>query len=92
VNERLWVLDAAAIIQIEHIVAADRQWDLLEHLTSLVEEGHIALPRQVVAELRQERHHDGPEIWTRSVARRLRHPQDCSLESHLRVVRSVGDR
>ena len=90
--QRIHVFDSSALFHIKSDVSADRQWGLFEEMKLMVMQGEIAVPRQVLSEARNARHHDGPEIWLLGVASHLQYPLDCSLANHAKVMTTVGSR
>lgn len=91
-TDTVCVLDASALFHIKTEVSADQQWNLFEVMKAMVVEGQIAVVRQVIAEAKNVRHHDGPEIWLLGVVPHLQHAKDCTLENHARVMTEVGSR
>jgi len=62
-NHGACVIDTSALIRAKTLVSAANQWALFRRLEAMVENGYLFFPRQVTAELNQERHIDTPEAW-----------------------------
>lgn len=88
----LFVLDSSSLFHIKSHVPPSDQWRLFETMKDLVLDGRIAVPRQVIAEARNVRHHDGPEIWLLGIAPDLQHPKNASIENQAGVMAAVGSR
>lgn len=85
------VIDTSAIINCKRVVRADAQWPLFEQLKALVEEGQLCFPRQVADELRQERHHDTPEVWALYVGGLVKHAYEPDTAYVSQVMSLAGD-
>lgn len=59
---RIFVIDTNAIIDIKLLPLAE-QWPCCNLLQVLVEQGHLAFPKQVPAELKVAEHPDAPGAW-----------------------------
>lgn len=55
----VWVLDSSALIAMKTIPVSD-QWQVFRQMEDMVTEGEIALPRQVINELKEIAHPDVP--------------------------------
>lgn len=75
----VWVLDASALIRMKRVVPGGRQWDTFKKLEMMVEDGHVAFPRQVVKELKEGRHPDVPGAWIQGVATACVRPLDADM-------------
>ncbi len=73
--ELIVVIDASILIHFKGAVKLDAQWAYLTCMTRLVEEGRIALVRQVVKELSVAKHPDAPGAWVAGVRTKGRYPQ-----------------
>lgn len=73
---RPFVLDASSIIQIKQEVPANRQWDVLKQLETLVEYGSLTFPREVAREVKAATHPDAPGVWIHGVEDKCQHPMD----------------
>lgn len=78
-------MDTTALIRFKSLVPLRSQWDLLTVMTRLVEEGRVALVRQVVKEMSVAKFPDAPGAWVAQAKRRMRYPQP-SLESLVEVL------
>jgi len=87
----IFILDSSLIIQLKRAVAADLQWELGKYMETLVEEGRITFPPQVVREIRGQQHTDIPEAWVRAVAPKISRPNDPAHEQVEAVMAVAGD-
>jgi hypothetical protein len=85
------VLDASAIINIKRTVPAAQQWELLEQLKILVQEGSVFFPRAVTRELHQNRFIDAPEAWALNAGQYVNAAYEPTDESWIRVMAEAGD-
>lgn len=67
------------------------QWNAFVRLESLVENGWIAMPRQVLAEATNLIHPDLPGAWAAGMRRRLQHPLDPGDHFIRHVMADAGD-
>lgn len=89
--ENCWILDSSAIIQIKHLIPSSAQWDLFKKLEELVISGIIAMPRQVISEVKTDSHPDVPGAWVAGIKKHLQHPLDPDFELIRLVMSEVGD-
>ena len=47
----IWIVDSSALIATKSIVSVTNQWDAFKHLEQMVQNGQIAMPRQVINEV-----------------------------------------
>ena len=87
--ELVCIIDTSALIKFKRMVDINEQWDLLLHMTALVERGCLAFPRQVVRELAYGEYPDAPGAWIGSARRVVRYPQPS--EETLREVLAVAE-
>ncbi len=67
------VFDASSIIEIKQLPKKD-QWDILKRLEVSVENGAIVVPKEVMREVKEYAHPDGPGIWMYGVERKMKWP------------------
>lgn len=89
--ENCWILDSSAIIQIKHLIPSSAQWDIFKRLEELVISGIIAMPRQVISEVKTDSHPDVPGAWVAGIKKHLQHPLDPDFELIRLVMSEVGD-
>ena len=87
----VWIVDTSALINFKTLIGVSDQWDAFKLLEQLVEQGQIAMPRQVVNEASEIAHPDLPGAWAPGVRSRLRYPLDVDYEHIQRVMREAGD-
>jgi len=87
----VWIVDTSALINFKTLIGVSDQWDAFKLLEQLVEQGRIAMPRQVVNEASEIAHPDLPGAWAPGVRSRLRYPLDVDYEHIQRVMREAGD-
>jgi len=87
----VWVLDASALIEVKKMVSGNHQWNFFKALEAMVEDGHIAFPRQVVKELKEGPHPDVPGAWIQGVARATVHPLDADVEVVAEVMAGTNN-
>jgi hypothetical protein len=83
------VLDTSVLIDLKRLVKTADQWNLLLHMTDLVDGGHLAFPSQVVTEMTRAKFPDAPGVWVAGgVKARVRYPQptDATLVAVLAVA------
>lgn len=84
----IWVIDTSSLIDIKSSVPRPDRDRLYEKLTSLVKEGRLFFPRQVVEELKRDsadkRSPDRPCVWALEVE-----DEACRLGPLLEEVRAV---
>ncbi len=84
------VLDTGVLIRLKVLVKPADQFGLLNHMSTLVESGHLAFPSQVVNELSRAKYPDAPGVWiVGEVRRRVRYPQPS--EARLASVLTVAE-
>jgi hypothetical protein len=81
---RVFVIDTCAVIGLKRL-PRDDQWDCLQQLRLLVEQGRVAFPRQVVSELNNFKFTDTPGAWINSAKTVVQHdePSDDALRTVL---------
>ena len=72
----VWILDTSALIEFKRLLPMPEQWNAFVRLGSLVENGRIAMPRQVLAEATRVSHPDVPGAWAAAMRERLQHTLD----------------
>jgi hypothetical protein len=96
-DERVWVLDSSALIEIKDIYSPTKSPDpvllaaVLEHVATLLQAGQIAFPSQVKDEL--NRHNDSDEalaVWSRHHLRSQIY-QLPGFDSVVEVVQRIPD-
>ena len=90
-NQAVWVIDTSALIWAKRIVAAANQWRLFRRLETMVEEGALFFPKQVTAELNQERHIDTPEAWALAAGPKVTHAYDPAIGFVQQTMAVAGD-
>jgi hypothetical protein len=88
--ERIFVLDAGAVIRVKHLVKVDEQWAILDTMMICVRSGEMCFPRQVATELSDLKFPDAPGAWAGHAKGLVCHrePQD---ESVARVLETTPD-
>jgi len=86
----VWVLDSSALIAMKTIPVSD-QWQVFRQMEDMVTEGEIALPRQVINELKEIAHPDVPGVWAAGMRRSVRHPQDADPHDVRHVMSVAGE-
>ena len=89
--ENCWILDSSAIIQIKHLIPPSAQWDTFKRLEELVISGTIAMPQQVISEVKTDSHPDVPGAWVAGIKKHLQHPLDPDSNFVRLVMSEVGD-
>lgn len=79
----VWVLDASALIRMKNVVPGGKQWDTFKKLETMVEDGHVAFPRQV---LKEGSHPDVPGAWIQGVATACVHSLDADVNNVAAVM------
>jgi hypothetical protein len=87
----VWVLDTSALVNFKVLISAAEQWQAFRELERLVEQGRIAMPRQVIREASEIAHPDVPGAWAAGVRSRLLYPLDADYGHVQRVMRDAGD-
>lgn len=87
----IWIVDTSALVNFKTLIGVSDQWDAFKLLEQLVEQGRIAMPRQVVNEASEIAHPDLPGAWAPGVRSRLRYPLDVDYEHLQQVMREAGD-
>ena len=90
-RETLYVLDASALIDTKHVIAARHQWDFFERLKVLVQDRRVCFPRAVRNELGAARHVDTPEAWTLNAFDHVPRSFEPSTDALGRVMDIAGD-
>ena len=85
----IWIVDSSALIATKSIVSVTNQWDAFKHLEQMVQNGQIAMPRQVINEVSKIAHPDLPGAWAPGVRGSLQHPLDADYD-HIKKVMSVA--
>ncbi|MXZ31140.1 MAG: DUF4411 family protein [Acidimicrobiia bacterium] len=85
------MLDTSALIEFKRLLPIPEQWNAFVRLGSLVENGRIAMPRQVLAEATTVSHPDVPGAWAAAMRRRLRHTLDPDYHFVRLVMEAAGD-
>lgn len=86
----VWILDSSALIEMKTVAVRD-QWHVFRRMEDMVCDGEVALPRQVINELREVAHPDVPGVWASGMRRSLRHPQDADHHDLRRVMSDAGE-
>jgi len=89
--ENCWILDSSAIIQIKHLIPPSAQWDIFKKLEELVISGIIAMPQQVISEVKTDSHPDVPGAWVSGIKKHLKYPLDPDSKFVRLVMSEVGD-
>jgi hypothetical protein len=89
VSDRVWVLDASALIHFKKI-AVGKQWAAFKLLEEMVLLGSIAMPRLVIKEASEIMHPDMPGAWAAGVKDSLIHPLDPAVDPYVRNVMAVA--
>ena len=87
----IWIVDTSALVNFKTLIGVSDQWDAFKLLEQLVEQGRIAMPRQVVNEASEIAHPDLPGAWAPGVRSRLQYPLDVDYEHLQQVMREAGD-
>lgn len=69
----VWVIDSSALIDMKKIISVSNQWGAFKHLEKMVDDGEIAMPSQVINELKVTWHPDLPGAWAVGMRNRLKH-------------------
>ena len=91
---KVWVLDTSSLIESKDLISINRQWEAFKLLEKRVEEGRIAMPRQVIDEITTTDHPDLPGAWAPGMRAKLQHilrPDDQYMESVMAVAGDVID-
>ncbi|MFI5035941.1 MAG: DUF4411 family protein [Acidimicrobiales bacterium] len=86
----LAVIDSSALITMKVVIPIDGQWEIFKQLETLVVDGQIAMPRQVIREITEIAHPDVPGVWASGVRGRLQHPVDADWSHLQRVMLTAG--
>ena len=86
-----WILDTSALIDFKHLLPVSDQWNAFVRLESLVENGWIAMPSQVLTEATNLIHPDLPGAWAAGMRRRLQHTRDPGHHFIQCVMREASD-
>lgn len=86
-----WILDSSAIIQIKHLIPTSAQWDIFKRLEELVISRIIAMPQQVITEVKTDSHPDMPGAWVAGIKKHLQHPLHPDTNFVRLVMSEVGD-
>ena len=89
--EPVWIVDTSALINFKALIGVSDQWEVFKRLEQLVEQGRIAMPRQVINEVSKIAHPDLPGAWAPGVRSRLKFSLDVGDEYVQRVMREAGD-
>ena len=87
----VWILDTSALIEFKRLLPMPEQWNAFVRLGSLVENGRIAMPRQVLAEATRVSHPDVPGAWAAAMRERLQHTLDSGYHFIQLVMAKAGD-
>ncbi len=88
------VLDTSSLIESKDLISINRQWEAFKLLEKRVEEGRIAMPRQVIDEITTTDHPDLPGAWAPGMRAKLRHtlrPDDRYMKRVMAVAGEVVD-
>ncbi|MCY4102235.1 MAG: DUF4411 family protein [bacterium] len=86
-----WILDTSALIEFKRLLPMPEQWNAFVRLGSLVDNGRIAMPRQVLAEATKVSHPDVPGAWAAAMRERLQHPVDPGYHFLRLAMARAGD-
>ena len=88
----VWVLDSCALIKMKErqTIAVDEQWRVFRAMEDLVRAGEIAIPRQVINEMKDVAHPDLPGTWAVGMRSVLRHSPDAHPDDLRRVMSEAG--
>ncbi len=87
----VWILDTSALIEFKRLLPVAEQWNGFVRLERLVENGRIAMPRQVLAESTRVSHPDVPGAWAAGMRGRLQHTLDPGYHFLQLVMGRAGD-
>lgn len=82
------VVDTGVLIELKFIVPIGEIWGFLTLMTRLVEQGHLAFPRQVAREMKAFKHADAPGAWAAGCNGHARHrePSDEALAEAMGIA------
>ena len=80
------MIDTSCLIDLKNVPLA-HHWALFRQLEAMVEDGTIAMPRQVIREITAIAFPDVPGAWAKGVESKLQHP----LEADYEIVGEVMD-
>jgi hypothetical protein len=85
------VVDSSCLINFKRLVPTGEQWALLMHMTTLVQGGSLAFPRQVAKEMEFCQYPDAPGVWIANAKHLVVHhqPSEQSLITVLAVAQLV---
>lgn len=86
----VWILDTSALIEFKQLLPVGEQWNAFVRMERLVENGRIAMPRQVLAEVTVS-HPDVPGAWAVAMREHLQHTLDPGYHFIQRVMQEAGD-
>ena len=89
-EQPVWILDTSALIEFKQLLPVAEQWNAFVRLERLVENGRIAMPRQVLAEATKVSHPDVPGAWASAMRERLQHPLDPDYHFIKLVMERAG--
>ena len=69
----VWILDSSSLIRTKLIITVREQWNAFRVLESMVINGQIAMPQQVIHEVSRVRHPDVPGAWAIGMEKYLKH-------------------
>lgn len=76
---RIFIVDTSAVVRLKTVPVAE-QWATLQLLVSLVQQGRMGFPKQVVQEgVDRAQHPDAPGAWLAHVAPFQQHPEPESV-------------
>ena len=83
----VWILDSSSLIETKKVINLGEQWNTFKVLENMVKNGQIAMPKQVINEVKRFRHPDIPGAWGIGVRKYLRHPTKVEHE-FLTIIQS----
>ena len=83
----VWILDSSSLIETKKIINLGKQWNTFKVLENMVKNGQIAMPKQVINEVKRIQHPDIPGAWVIGVRKYLKHPGKVEHE-FLTIIQS----
>ena len=83
----VWILDSSSLIETKEIINLGKQWNTFKVLENMVKNGQIAMPKQVINEVKRIQHPDIPGAWVSGVRKYLKHPAKVEHE-FLAIIQS----
>lgn len=87
----VYVLDSSSLIRSKGLIPSSDQWAAFKKLEDLVDQGNLAMPRQVINEVSEMMHPDLPGAWAPGVRSRLQYPLDPDYKHIQRVMADAGE-